>query len=174
MDSVYEPAEDSWLMENAVRLFAKGYVLDMGTGSGILAAAAAERATKVVGADINPEAVTEAKETYPHIIFKQSDLFSAFPGEKFDTIIFNPPYLPTNEEDPEDIALNGGKDGDEVLLHFLKEAPEHLELAGCILFLTSSLTRMDRIEELLKGFKHEVVGQQKVAFELLSVHKVWR
>ena len=82
MTDVYEPREDSLLLEKYVRRFASGNVLDMGTGSGIQARAAAEKATSVIAVDINPDAIDECrKEDCKRISFVRSDLFSAFEGQ---------------------------------------------------------------------------------------------
>ena len=101
MPEVYEPREDSFLILHQIRRFAKGNVLDMGTGSGILAIEAAKYADRVIAADINKDALEFAKEQARangviNTKFVLSDLFSYFEQHpvKFDLIIFNPPYLP--------------------------------------------------------------------------------
>ncbi|MFW6383394.1 MAG: HemK2/MTQ2 family protein methyltransferase [Nanoarchaeota archaeon] len=93
---VYEPAEDSVLLKRNIGNYAKGKVLDMGTGSGILAEEAKKYASSVTGADIGKEAVEYCKNRIRAVNFIQSDLFSNI-NEKFDTILFNPPYLPSKE-----------------------------------------------------------------------------
>ena len=67
--TVYEPQEDSELLEKEVRKFARGIVLDIGTGSGVQAIAAAENANAekpghvdyVIAVDINEEALEKAE-----------------------------------------------------------------------------------------------------------------
>ncbi len=56
---IYEPAEDSYLLQEVVREEVHGRVLDVGTGSGIqaLSAAKSSRVREVVAVDINPDAV---------------------------------------------------------------------------------------------------------------------
>ena len=56
---IYQPAEDSYLLQKFVRRFATGRVIDMGTGSGIQALTAIEvpSVREVVAVDINPKAV---------------------------------------------------------------------------------------------------------------------
>jgi len=122
-NDVYSPREDSFLLEKAVKENAFGTVLDLGTGSGIQAITAAKnpKVEKVVAADINPAALKTAKENAlaqcvsEKIRFAKSDLFSALGEEKFDCILFNPPYLPVSEdENAGDIALESGESGREV------------------------------------------------------------
>ena len=156
---IYEPREDSFLMEKAVKKYAYGKVLDMGTGSGIQAIAAAKnkKVKSVIAVDINKEAVMDTlqnamKEGIP-ISVQQSNLFRNI-DEKFDTIIFNPPYLP---RDPKlkDLTLDGGKKGYELIQRFLKQANKYLENDGIILLLFSSLTDKDKVEEILTKNKYE-------------------
>ena len=88
------------------------------------------------------------------------------------TIIFNPPYLPT--EEPMDIALDCGKEGYELIIKFLKQAGKHLNFKGKILLLFSSLTNKDRVDEAVKqnSFKAELLGKKKMHFEELYIYKL--
>jgi len=147
---IYEPKEDSFLLEKAVRKYAKGKsFLDMGSGSGIAAEAAKETGAKsILASDINQEAVDFLKNK--GILAVKSDLFDKIKG-KFDIIAFNPPYLPKDKrEDKESsLATTGGKKGDEIILKFLKDALKHLENNGVILLILSSLTPKGRINRLI-------------------------
>ncbi|MGM5484267.1 MAG: HemK2/MTQ2 family protein methyltransferase [Nanobdellota archaeon] len=167
---IYEPREDSDLLARNVNAYASGKVLDMGSGTGIQAKSA-ERAKEVLCADLDPEAVERCRKEGLKSV--ESDLFSEI-KEKFDTIIFNPPYLP---EDPymKDKALDGGKEGWELSERFLREAREHLEDKGIILFLFSSLTGREKIDSILKenGYDHEQLDSMKLDFEELYVYKIW-
>lgn len=146
---IYEPREDSELLQKYVKKLARGMVLDMGTGSGIQAETAAKKSgiQKVIAADINPKAKKQVKNK--KIRFIASDLFSKIPKTKFDTIIFNPPYLP---EDPgiEDPALYGGKNGYEILEQFLSQAPDYLKKDGFILIIFSSLTDKKQVDRIIE------------------------
>src|SRR3989338_1740389 len=150
---IYEPREDSFLLEKYVKKFAQGKVLDMGTGSGIEEKAALNKTKEVTAADSNPEAVAHVK----HIGIKavQSDLFSNIKG-KFDTIIFNPPYLPEAEgEDKESRQITtGGKQGYELLERFLKAAKAHLNPHGIIFLVYSSLT--GDVEKVAKNYGYKI------------------
>ncbi len=173
---LYDPREDSYLLAEAVKTYAYGKTLDMGTGSGIQAVSAANNkdVTSVLAADINTEALIYAKKQYhhPNISYIQSDLFSNI-HEQFDTIIFNPPYLP---DDPNirDVALDGGVKGYELSVKFLKEARKYLNNDGQILFLFSSLTQKEVIEETLvqNAYFFEEIARQKLDFEELYVYKI--
>jgi release factor glutamine methyltransferase len=77
---VYEPAEDSFLLQKFVKKYARGLVLDMGTGSGIQAKTAAETADLVIGLDIDKDAVKYCKKNIDlsNVHFFKSNLFQAF------------------------------------------------------------------------------------------------
>ena len=74
-------------------------VLDMGTGTGICAIAAARLARRVIALDINPSAVRCAKANVlihcleDKIDVRHGDLFAAVVDERFDLVLFNPPFL---------------------------------------------------------------------------------
>ena len=168
---IYEPREDSFLLQKFVKQFAKGKVLDLGTGSGIQALTALESTPDVLAADINPEAVSHAQKQGIQAV--KSDLFSNI-EETFDIIIFNPPYLPdVDVEDPESrLITTGGPKGHELLERFLKEAKQHLKKDGKILIVVSSLT--GDIPKLVKEQEYtcEKLGEEKVPFETLIVYLI--
>ncbi len=202
---IYEPAEDSYLLQKVVRQRAFGRVLDLGTGSGIqaLEAAGNQNVKEVVAADINAEAVHALNEKIKKgkirkIKTIKSDLFLEISG-KFNTIIFNPPYLPQDyledgtdermdetgwKEDKnikkkerkkiEDPALYGGKKGWEISERFFAKASKFLFSDGEIIFLFSTLTNKGKIEEIIKNhlLEFEEVASEKLSFEKLYVYKI--
>ena len=149
---IYQPAEDSFLLEKQVKKYSKGKsVLDIGTGSGIQSKSALMAgAKKVLATDINEEVINKLKKR--EIIVKKSDLFSNISG-KFDLIIFNPPYLPEDkrEDSESQLATTGGKNGDEIILRFLEQSTMYLKTDGIILLLVSSLTPRNKINKLLSN-----------------------
>src|SRR3989344_713123 len=172
---IYEPQEDSFLLQKQVRQLAFGRVLDMGTGSGIQALTAAEipRVREVVAVDINPAAVEELKQKHIRkITALQCDLFEPVAGQ-FTVIIFNPPYLP-QDKGIEDCALYGGKKGWEISELFFREVSGHMFPEGIVLFLFSSLTNKQKIEKILEHnlLQWEELGEEKISFETLYVYKI--
>lgn len=176
---IYQPAEDSYLLQRHVREYALGRILDIGTGSGIqaLTAITNPNAQQVIAVDANPEAVAALEH---HIKTKgirklkvlHSNLFSHVPG-KFNLIIFNPPYLP-QDKGVEDKAIYGGKKGWEISAQFFQEASAHLFPDGKILFLFSSLTNKERINDILAKnlFEFTELEKEKIAFEELYLYLV--
>lgn len=151
--SVYESREDSNMLERYVRQYAKGKVLDMGTGSGIQAIAAAQNknVSSVVAVDIQKGVIEYCKKNIRHkkIKFIQSDLFKNIKG-KFNTIIFNPPYLP-QELKLKDLTIEAGKKGYEVIERFLDDANIFLKKEGLVLIVFSSLTKKEKVEEFIRN-----------------------
>jgi release factor glutamine methyltransferase len=170
---VYKPAEDSFLLAENLKVRDGDRVLDMGTGCGIQALAAAGKAGSVLGVDFNPKAVEVAAANarlnkIHNTEFKASDLFSSVEG-RFDLIVFNPPYLPT-EGGIVDYALDGGDRGVELILKFIKEAPTYLNPGGRIQFIMSSLNNIKAVETALSThFRFEYTAEKKLFFEKLLV-----
>ena len=77
---IYDPEEDSFLLQKFVKKYSKGLVLDMGTGSGIQAVTASENADKVIGLDISKEVIKYCKKNIKtkNIEFFKSNLFEVF------------------------------------------------------------------------------------------------
>ncbi len=168
---IYTPAEDSYLLLKHVKEYAEGKtVLDMGTGSGVLAEEAKKWAVSVLAVDCNEEAVAVVKAKGIRVLY--SDLFSRV-GEKFDVVFFNPPYLPYDEQEDEDTRLmtTGGKRGSELLERFLKEAKEYLNPSGKVVILFSSLT--PDLEVILRkyNYKFKKIDECDLFFEKLFVYE---
>ncbi|HYD03122.1 MAG TPA: HemK2/MTQ2 family protein methyltransferase [Alphaproteobacteria bacterium] len=185
-ETIYEPEEDSYLLAQCVKKLSKGNVLDMGAGSGIqgFTALKSKNVTHVLFADINPAAikhikniVDKDKEDYDSskISLIVTDLFSNIGKDeytKFDTIIFNPPYLPDDEFDDEKLITTGGKKGWEIYDKFLRQSKLYLTLNGQILLLFSSLTDKNKIDELVTkhGYGKNMIAKKGLFMEQLYVY----
>lgn len=115
-------------------------VLDMGTGSGVCALFAARHARRVVGIDINPAAVRCAQinalmnQLHTRLEVRHSDLFAAVPGERFDLVFFNPPFVRAAPRSDRERAWRAS----DVAERFAAGLPAHLKPGGCALVLLSS------------------------------------
>ena len=171
---VYEPAEDTFQLLEAIKVKKRDSVLELGTGCGIIALEFSRCGANVVCTDINPYAVEITKLNYlknksllnGKIDVRQGDLFSAVKSdEKFDVIVFNPPYLPTNSKERIggsgwfDLATDGGIDGLFLTRKFIKQVTKYLNRNGRAYFVFSSLSDRKKLDKYLfkSKLKTEVV-----------------
>jgi len=172
---VYQPAEDSQLLADSVveHVEPGDRVLDVGTGSGYVAARAREAGADAVGSDLNPHACQQAVEA--GIPAVRADLTGAFRNDVFDLVAFNPPYLPTAPEQEWDDwmerALSGGEDGRAAVDPFLADVERVLADDGAVLLLVSTLTDPDAVREQARahGLTATEVASESHPFEQLLV-----
>jgi len=175
VETVYQPAEDSDLLARtaAERLSGGDRALDVGTGSGYVAATLAEAGADAVGVDLSPLACRQASEHGVPVV--RGDLVSPFRDDSFDLVAFNPPYLPTPAEaewnDWMEHALSGGEDGRRLVDPFLDSVGRVLAPGGEVLLLVSSLTDPDAVRAYAhdQGLESEVLASEKHPYERLVV-----
>ena len=176
---IYPPSEDTFLLLKWAKRLAFGKVLEMGAGNGLISEELSklERVREIYAVDIDEEVINYLKRKFKDnkkVKVIKSDLFSNISKElKFDTIIFNPPYLP--EEGWEDYKTKlqtvGGKEGNELTIKFLKESINYLANNGIILLILCSLSNPKKILEFAKkiSLKYKIIDQLKLDFETLYV-----
>lgn len=177
--TIYQPAEDSYFLSDILKkqipLLLQSNpnptFLEIGTGSGIHLETAYNSGIKkenIFSCDINPAVIHHCNILGFHCI--QSDLFEAF-TDKFDLIIFNPPYLPEHKFDnfPD---TSGGKKGDETIVRFLQAAKSHLKKNGRIFLLLSSKTPMENIKKEFKNYHIHLLGNERLFYEELFIYEL--
>ncbi|MBU1198022.1 methyltransferase [Candidatus Micrarchaeota archaeon] len=187
--NVYTPRDDSVLLAMLVKRFAKGRFLDLGCGSGLQGLVALRRpdVSEVVFADRNQYALENVKVNVNELAlpmkpvhFLETDLFSSLEGQMFDTICFNPPYLPTNHDEivdgPIGHAWDGGADGRKFTDPFLKQFSTHLSKTGVLLMTDSSLAKYEKTLSMLRsqGFHPRIHARERFFFEELVAIKAER
>ncbi|AAT42820.1 HemK2/MTQ2 family protein methyltransferase [Picrophilus oshimae] len=164
-DDVYRPAEDTYLMMDNIKCGKK--VLEIGAGTGIISVNLALNNHDVTATDIDDKAIDLIKENarINHVNIKiiKSDLFDNI-YDKYDTIIFNPPYLPVENED---IKWSGGSDGFNVTSRFLKDAYMHLNDNGSIYIILSDLTDINKLKNDFKNY--EFIEIKRCTFDFESI-----
>jgi release factor glutamine methyltransferase len=178
LEQVYQPAEDSHLLAETAREAVRPgeRVLDVGTGSGYVAAALDAAGADVVATDVNPLACRDAREAGIEVV--QANLADPFREDVFDLVTFNPPYLPTPPEEAMDDwmerALSGGESGREVIAPFLETVGRVLVPEGRVLLLVSTLTDVAAVRELASdaGFSAREVAEESHPFERLVVLEI--
>jgi|SRR3989344_5554880 len=179
-DKIYEAAEDSYFLQTLVGEHAFGRVLDMGTGSGIQALTAIQNPNvrEVVAVDINPNAINQLQQKINEEKLRKltavlSNLFEKVHGQ-FNTIIFNPPYLP-QDKGIADPALYGGNKGWEISARFLQKVSSFMFPDGKIIFLFSSLTNKKKIDEIIRNNLFEFIELERKKlplFEELYIYEI--
>ena len=175
-ENVYIPAEDSYLLAENLEIEYGKSVLEIGTGSGIVAMYASKLTDKVTATDINFDAIMLAESNFKennidNIELLFGNLFEPVKDSKFDVILFNTPYLPTEEgevlEDNLNYAFDGGLNGRKVIDLFLNEVKNHLNDGGIVQLIQSSLSGNDetlnKLDEL--GFIAEIAKKEHYFFE---------
>ena len=178
---VYPQSEDTYLLIDALDVNSEDIFLEVGCGAGLVTMSVAKKAYRVVSVDHSFDAVRNTLENLIrndlydgcHVI--ESDLLGAFsPSFKFSLIVFNPPYLPEDDERTDlDHALIGGTKGTEMTQRFIRQAVEHLVKGGRIFTVVSNLTDIDSIKLTMKecGLTVEVASESCLFFEKIQVLK---
>jgi release factor glutamine methyltransferase len=149
-------------------------VLDMGTGSGIVAILAAARSADVVAVDINPKAVEAARANAAlngvadRITFAVSDVFDAVEGD-FDLIVFDPPFRWFKARDL--LELSHTDENYRALTRFMREARQRLRPGGRILLNFGTSGDIDYLYHLIEeaGLNKDVLATDELATEDLTV-----
>jgi release factor glutamine methyltransferase len=151
-------------------------VLDMGTGSGVCAVFAAKHARRVVAVDINPAAVRCAginallNGVEAGIDVRHGDLFEPVRGEKFDLIVFNPPFLRGTPRNDRDRAWRSS----DVAERFTGGLRAHLKPEGSALLILSTFGdgRHFLEESCKQGLEISVLAERRFPNERLTVFRL--
>ena len=172
---VYPPSEDSILLIESLDIRRGEKVLEIGCGSGVVSIHCAANGAEVTSVDINPRAVELTRENLARNGLQSavalSDLYSEVDG-RFDTVVFNLPYLPVDDEGMLAKAWSGGDDGMGPLPELLERAPEHLLPNGRVVVVVSSLMDQERLSSLLSKYKVRELGSLPLFFETLKVLEI--
>ncbi len=151
-------------------------VLDMGTGSGVCAIVAAQRARHVVAVDINPAAVRCAginallNHLEHKIDIRQGDLFEPVREQRFDLILFNPPFVKGTPQDDRDRAWRSR----DMAERFAAGLAAHLKAGGHALVLLSTFGDgrgfLEQFSE--RNFEISVLAQRRFVNERLTVFRL--
>lgn len=151
-------------------------VLDLGCGTGVVAVFAAQQASRVIAVDINPAAVRCARinallnGVEGKVEVREGDLWTPLANERFDVIVFNPPYFPGQPRSNFERALRS----DGLSERFAAGLSEHLNPDGAALLLLSSVGDVAGWLGPLqrKGFAIEIAATRKLAGETLTLYHI--
>lgn len=167
-ERVLIPRQDTETLVEAVIIALQGQkaprVLDLCTGSGCIGLSIATLVphAQITLADISTGALEVAKKNAhalnAEVTLRHGDLFNAVGRDKFDLIVSNPPYIPSEEMpllqkevryEPK-LALDGGQDGLDFYRRIAQEAPAHLAEGGSI-YLEVGIDEAQAVLEMLRG-----------------------
>lgn len=178
--NVYLPSEDTYLLIETLEkenFKNKKSFLEVGPGSGIISLSVYNNFKKLTLVDIDKIVIDYLKDlkkeySLEKITILQSDLFTEIKDKKFDVIVFNPPYVPS--EKIEVFSTDGGKDGCEVILKFIKKLKNHLNKEGVCYLLVSSHNNLKKIyNEILKNqLTYNILQEKNIFFEKLIILKI--
>ena len=185
-DLVYIPSDDTFLLAENLEIKEGQSVLEIGTGSGLVSMYASLLTDDVTATDINYNALELAEKNFKlnninTIKLEFGDLFEPVKDRKFDVILFNTPYLPTDSDDiiNDDLnyAFDGGLDGRKVIDRFINEVSNHLNDKGIVQIIQSSLSDNNRTLDMFdrNGFVAEIAESEKFFFEeivLINAYKI--
>ncbi|TQK42669.1 release factor glutamine methyltransferase [Streptomyces sp. SLBN-118] len=184
---VYAPQDDTALLAGSLQdevLPPRAQVLDVGTGTGALALAAALRGAQVTAVDISRRAVWTARLNATlagkRVRVLRGDLTAPVAGRTFDLIVTNPPYVPSpavaQPRRGPARAWEGGSDGRLILDRICAEAPPLLRQGGVLLVVHSALSGEARTLERLRsaGLRAMVTERRFVTFgPVLRSRRSW-
>ena len=185
-DLVYIPSDDTFLLAENLEIKEGQSVLEIGTGSGLVSMYASLLTDDVTATDINYNALELAEKNFKlnninTVKLEFGDLFEPVKDKKFDVILFNTPYLPTDSDDiiNDDLnyAFDGGLDGRKVIDRFINQVSNHLNDKGIVQIIQSSLSDNDRTLDMFdrNGFVAEIAESEKFFFEeivLINAYKI--
>jgi release factor glutamine methyltransferase len=164
-DTLIPRPETELLIDIALDLFADKSckLLDLGTGSGVIAIVLADKKPdwQVTATDFSKHALKVATENATsEITFQQGSWFDAVPGQTFDLVISNPPYIEQDDAHLKDLtcepltALISGKDGLDDIRLIVKNAPKYLNKNGYLLLEHGYNQQIEIVQLLRDKFTH--------------------
>lgn len=178
LPGVFRPVADAQLLithllrEPALR---HARVVDLCTGTGIVAVAAARHGADVTAVDVSRRALLSAQANAAlagtRVATARGDLFAPLRHERADIITVNPPYLPAVGPDARPPrgaarAWEGGSDGRELITRICAGARDHLRPGGALLMVHSAIIGVQPTLAALRdgGLRASVVARERGAF----------
>ena len=167
----YPPSEDTFFLADYIKNEKGESALDVGTGSGYLAALLEKSFSLVVGTDLSFNVLKKHEYfTANNVCCNGADALN----QQFDLVICNMPYLNTDEVS--DVRTDGGKDGLEIPIKIIESAKSRIKLGGKFIYVTSSLSDFKKLISYteLEGFNVNILAKKKLFFEELILVKAVR
>lgn len=200
---VYEPAEDSFLLLDALEADLQTLISDkpsicveIGSGSGVIVTAVAKvlKTSACFAIDINPHACSITKRTacenraYVHVI--NMNLMNGFRSKLVDVLIFNPPYVVTSDDEIDANEIQdenpfnqkiikswaGGSNGRVIMDRVFDAMDDILSSNGKAYILVIAENKPNEIIEKMekKNFGGSIIANRRIRGEHLFVLKFYR
>jgi release factor glutamine methyltransferase len=176
---MYAPSDDTFLLADCISQYDGRRALEIGVGSGLLLDILEKNFTYVAGSDIDLQALQyckQQKRSSANILLVCCDAGSAFGIGKFDLIVSNPPYLPNNDDDNNNInildpTVHGGPTGIEATVHFINSALPLLAGDGKLLIVISSFANSSALDNVVleNNMHKKIVKEKRLFYETLSI-----
>ena len=174
--NVFSPAyftDSKWFAENVREMVGKHSLLEIGTGTGIIALFSALNGASVSATDINPSAAKNAKHNFKKHGIEANvyceDMYNAIPPkEKFDFIFWNHPFN-KGDNPNEKILLKSGFDYKyNSLDKYIAEAHLHLNPTGRILLGTGNFALLSEIKKIATKYGYKMKLLRKIEIPLAT------
>jgi release factor glutamine methyltransferase len=174
MPNVFSPryfTDSAWFASEVAGIVGNGRLLEIGTGTGIVALFAGLGGAGVVATDINPDAAINARINFQQHGIQgavlEGDLFAPLPaGERFDVIFWNHPFN-RGEDAREEMLLRAGFDYQyQTLERYISEGRDYLREGGKLLLGTGEIADLSEIERLAAAHGCELILLRKATFPL--------
>lgn len=156
LPDVYPGGIDSELMCEIISVSDEDDVLDICTGTGAIALNAAQQGAKrVVGIDLNPQAIKNAKLNQQKfgldkVEFLEGSLFEPVAGQKFDLITINPPYTSKKPANKTEICF--WDENNQTTRDFFSQFRSYLNPGGKVFLGWADFSSIELIEELVRKY----------------------
>jgi len=154
--AVFRPTGTSQALIKAIKPHIKGgKLLDLACGCGIVGHELSGQVDRVYASDISSEAVDYVTKQYPDMEIKLGNLFEPWQGKKFDYIVDDVSGVAENIADVspwfKGVPCDSGRDGADLVVRVLLEAPQYLNKNGILFFPIVSLSNVSRILNTAKS-----------------------
>jgi release factor glutamine methyltransferase len=149
-------------------------ILDLGCGSGVAAILAARQGIHPVAVDINPEAVRCTRLNVllngveDRVDIREGDLFAPVRGERFDLVLFNPPFFAGRAREPWEHAWWS----EDVLDHFIAGLPGALAPNGRAIVVLSTVAKGALARLQASRLHVRILAERQLLMERLSIVEV--